>query len=192
MGANGGGEFDGRLQIFLNERGIKREKTLPHTPQYSGVAKRALGILRDKTVALLRGVTERKNDHLWAETMRFVHRTTNGCVTVAFNGSTSPCQLWCGCRSHLDSVPTFGALGYLRRFRPELKLAPHGVTCTMLRLAERFPRKTFRVQGLNTSEILFRQAVTWHPPPATKKGPGRLAKTPQNNTGASHRGAREI
>ena len=48
---DGGGEFAGEFQDLLNRLGIKHEKTPPHTPQYNGVAERALGILRDKTVS---------------------------------------------------------------------------------------------------------------------------------------------
>ena len=60
-----GGGFEGEFQSFLKELGIKRETTPPHTPQYNGVVERALG-LRDKTVALLRGMTADKSDRLWA------------------------------------------------------------------------------------------------------------------------------
>ncbi|CAM9447630.1 unnamed protein product [Sphacelaria rigidula] len=58
---DGGGEFEGEFQNLLNSLSIKPEKTPPHTPQYNGVAERALGILRDKTVVLLRELEEGKN-----------------------------------------------------------------------------------------------------------------------------------
>ena len=176
---DGGGEFDGQFQTFLSERGIKRERTPPHTPQYNGVAERALGILRDKTVALLRGVTEGKSDRLWAEAMNFACQMSNRCVTSSLSGSTSPYELWFGRRPQLDNIPTFGALGYLRRFLPEHKLAPRGAKCIMLGLAEGFPRETFRVRDLNTGKVLFRQAVTWHPPPSEEprsRSPGSATK----------------
>ena len=48
-----GGEFEGEFLLLLKELGVKRETTPPHTPQCSGVVERALGLLRDKTVALL-------------------------------------------------------------------------------------------------------------------------------------------
>ena len=64
QGTDSGGEFDDQLNPFLSERGIKRENTPPHTPQYNGVAEGALGILRDKAVALLRRVTEGESNCL--------------------------------------------------------------------------------------------------------------------------------
>ena len=61
---DGGGEWYGQFLSFLSKLGIKRESTPPYTPQYNGVVERALGLLRDKTVALLRGVMEGKSDRL--------------------------------------------------------------------------------------------------------------------------------
>ena len=66
---DGGGEFEGIFESLLKELEIKSETTPPHTPQYNGVVERAFGLLRDKTVALLRGMTPGKSDHLWAEAM---------------------------------------------------------------------------------------------------------------------------
>ena len=59
-----GGEFEVKFQSLLKELGIKRETTPPHLPQYNGVVERAPGSLLDKTVALLRGMTAGKSDHL--------------------------------------------------------------------------------------------------------------------------------
>ena len=55
---DGGREFEGEFQSLLKELGIKRETTPLHTPQYNGVVERELELLRGKTVALLRGMTE--------------------------------------------------------------------------------------------------------------------------------------
>ena len=49
-----GGELEGEFQSLLKELGIKRETTPPHTPQYNDVVEGALGLLRGKTVALVR------------------------------------------------------------------------------------------------------------------------------------------
>ena len=45
---DGGGEFEGKFQSLLKELGIKRETTLPRTPQHNGVVERALGLLRTR------------------------------------------------------------------------------------------------------------------------------------------------
>lgn len=45
-------------------------------------------ILSDKTVALLRGVTEGKRDRLWVEAMGVAGQMSNWRITSAVNGST--------------------------------------------------------------------------------------------------------
>ena len=67
---DGGGEFEGEFQSLLKGLGIKRETTPPRSPQYNVVMERALGLLRDKTVALLRSMSAGKSDRLWAEELR--------------------------------------------------------------------------------------------------------------------------
>ena len=73
-----------KIQDLLNNLGIKHKKTPPHTPQYNGVAKRALGILRDKTVALLRSfgrsgaeLFQRENNSLVGSGRPSIELTTN-------------------------------------------------------------------------------------------------------------------
>ena len=48
-----GGKFDGEFQRKLDRRSITPERTPPDTPQYNGVAERALGLLREKAIALM-------------------------------------------------------------------------------------------------------------------------------------------
>ena len=43
-----GGEFEGEFQQVLDSHDITHELTPPDTPQYNGVAERALGLLRKR------------------------------------------------------------------------------------------------------------------------------------------------
>ena len=61
---DGRGEFEGEFKSLLEELRIKRETTPLYTPQYNDVVERALGLLRDKIVARLRGMTAGKSDRL--------------------------------------------------------------------------------------------------------------------------------
>ena len=90
---DGGGKFDGESQLLLKELGIKRKTTSPHTPQYNGVVEQALGLLRDKPVTLLPGMTAGKSDLLWAETMNYACEMSNRCTTTSLNPSVSPYEL---------------------------------------------------------------------------------------------------
>ena len=90
---DGGGECEGGFQPLLKELGIKRETTPPHTPQYNGVVERALGLPRDKIVALLRGMTAGKSDRLWAEAINYACEMSNRCTTTPLNPGVSPYEL---------------------------------------------------------------------------------------------------
>lgn len=109
------------------------------------------------------------------------------CLTSALKWPNSPYTLWFGHRLYLGDIPTFGEFGYLRRFRPEHKFAARGAKCIMPGIAEGFLREIFRVQDLNTGEVLFHLAP---PTPQAKiRGPGLLAKVPQRNTDVTRHGA---
>ncbi|CAN0075317.1 unnamed protein product, partial [Sphacelaria rigidula] len=123
---NRGGEFEGEFQNLLNSLSIKPEKTPPHTPQYNGVAERALGIMRDKTVALLRGLEEGKTNRLWAEAMQYACDTSNMCVTSSLDEGVTPYELWYGNKPSLSGILPLGTVGYMRHHSPPNKLAPGG------------------------------------------------------------------
>lgn len=59
---DGGKEFVGCFHSLLDRAGINYDCTPPHTTQRNGVVERTLGLLRDKTAALLRSVIEEKPD----------------------------------------------------------------------------------------------------------------------------------
>ena len=87
---DGGGEFEGEFQSLLIELGIKHEMTSPHTPQHNGVVEWALGLLRDKTVPLLRGMAAGKSDRLWAEVTNYACEMSNRRTATSFNAGISP------------------------------------------------------------------------------------------------------
>ena len=160
---DGGGEFEGESQSLLKKLGIKGEKTSPHTPQYNGVVERALGLLRDKTVALLRGVTTGKSDRLWAEAMNYACEMSSHSPTTSLNPGVSPSKLWVGHRPTFDHLIPFETVGYLRQPEPELKLAPLEAECIMLGIDTNNPRRTFHVRDLTTGQVIMRQTIILHP-----------------------------
>ena len=110
-----GGEFQGAFQSLLAELGIKHERTPPYTPQYNGVAERTLGLLRDKTVALLRGVTEGASERLWAEAMAYACDMSNKCVADSLDHDKTPYEMWHGRLPAFDTLLPFGTMGYPAR-----------------------------------------------------------------------------
>ena len=181
---DGGGEFEGEFQSLLKRLGIKREMTSPHTPQYDGVVERVLGLLRDKTVALLRGMTAGKSDHLWAEAMNYACEMSNRCTTTSFNPGVSPCELCVGHGPTFDHLIPFGTIGYLRRPKPEHMLAPRGAKCIMPGTDTTYPRRTFLVRDLTTGQVIMRQAIMW--PLTADAGQGVSRNTVSKGGGTRH------
>ena len=112
---DGGGEFERKCQSLLKELGIKREMTPPHIPHYNGVVERAHGLLRDKTVAFVRGMTVGKSGRFWVEAMNYACEISNRCTTTSLNPGVSPYELRVGHQPPFDYLIWFGTIGYLRR-----------------------------------------------------------------------------
>ena len=155
---DGGGEFEGEFQSLLKVLGIKREATPPHIPQYNGVVERALGLLRDKTMVLLRSMTTGKSNRLWAEVMNYACEMSNRCTAVSLNPGVFPYQLWVGHRPTFYHLIPFGTVGCLRRPTPAHKVARRGARCIMLGIDINYPRRTFRVRDLTTGQVIIREA----------------------------------
>ena len=164
-----GGEFQGAFPSLLAELSIKHERTPPYTPQHNGVAERTLGLLRDKTVVLLHGVTEGASERLWSEAMAYALDMSNKCVTDSLDHDKTPYEMWHGRPPAFDTLLPFGTVGYRRVEKPAHKLASRGAKRILLGIAgphdvnDHRPRSTFRVRDLTTDAIIWRQAVTWHP-----------------------------
>ena len=155
-----GGDFQGAFQSLLAELGIKEERPLPYTSQPNGVAERVLGLLRDKTVALLRDVTEGASERLWAEAMVYAYDVSNKCVTDSLDHDKTPYEMWHGRPLAFDTLLPFGTLGYRRVKKPTHKLALRVAKCILLGTAgphdvnDYRPRGTFRVRYLTTGAII--------------------------------------
>ena len=84
-----GGEFEREFQRELDRRSITHEHTPPDTPQYNGVAERALGHLREKAITLMEeldNVINVPREKLWAPAMLFACDVTNKSITTSTDG----------------------------------------------------------------------------------------------------------
>ena len=64
MRTDEGGDFKGRFQEELDKLEIHYELPPPGTPQYIGVAERALGLLKEKSLAILETMGDRYSPKL--------------------------------------------------------------------------------------------------------------------------------
>ena len=157
-----GGEFVRKFQELLDDLGINHEMTPPGTPQHNGKAERRLGVIKEKTIALLEGMTEGKSGKLWAEAMSFSADMYNRCVPAGKKTKISPFEQWHGFPPKTNDIKAFGTVGFMRALKQSHKLEPRGKRFIMLGLAHNHPSGTVRVLNRATGEVVARQGVKWH------------------------------
>ena len=123
------GEFEGELQQVLDSHDITHEFTPPDMSQYNGVAERALGLLREKSFAMLQEMTVAASDKLWTEGLNYAGDMSNMCVSSSLEAGTSPYEKWYGRKPSLQHLQPFGTVGYARKRKRAHKLAPRGEQC---------------------------------------------------------------
>lgn len=92
--------------------------------QYSGVAKRALRLVREKTNALIQDLKEGTHDQLWTETMSCACDLTNTSLTTSSQDRISPYKKWYGTTPALNQLQPFRTIGYMRMPTRKHKLTP--------------------------------------------------------------------
>ena len=177
-----GGESEGGFQQGLDSHGITHGSTPPDTPQYNGVAERALGLLREKSIAMLHEMTVAASGRLWAEALNYACDMSNMCVASSLEGNTSPYEKWYGSKPSLQHLKQpFGTVGYARKGKRAHKLAPKGEQCVLLGNAHNHPLETVKVLAVQTGQIVNRQNISWHPETAPD-GPISPASAGNNDT----------
>ena len=102
--SDGGGEFrGGEFGDLCRTRGIKQEFTTADSPQFNGVAERALGLIETAAMAgriqareLYPGAQLPATDSLWAEASHWACDALNRTATTANPESKSPYEMWYG------------------------------------------------------------------------------------------------
>ena len=159
-----GGKFEREFQCELDRRSVTHEHTPPDTPQYNGMAERALGLFRENAIILMEELDDVINvprEKLWAQAMLFACDVTNKSVTTSTDGGKSPYGLWFRKFPPADHLRPFGAVGYARRSVREHKMAPKEKKCVFMGIPRNFPTGKVSVLLVRTRKIVERQAVHW-------------------------------
>ena len=159
-----GGEFEGEFRRELDRRSITHEHTPPDTPQYNGVAERALGLLREKAIILMEELDDVINvprEKLWAQARLFACDVTNKSTTTSTNEGKSPYELWFGKSPTAYHLRPFGTVGYARQSVREHKMAPKGEKCVFMGIPRNVPTGTVSVLLVRSRNIVEKQAVQW-------------------------------
>ena len=125
-----GGEFEREFQRKLDQLGIQHQHILPDMPKHNGVAERWIGLLREKTIALLGNLDKlaasQRKEKYWVEAWNYSTDATNMCATTSTANGITPYQMWYSRSLLLNLLQLFCTVGYLYRMKREHKLAPRG------------------------------------------------------------------
>ena len=153
---NGGG-FEREFQRELDRRSITHEHTPPDTPQYNGVAERALGLLRKKAITLMEEldyVINVPREKLWAQAMLFACDVTIKSATTSTDGGKSPYKLWFEKFPLANHLRPFRAVGYARRSVREHKVVSKGEKYVFVGIPRNCPTGTLGMLLVRTRKAV--------------------------------------
>lgn len=105
-----GGEFYSKeFNNFFEEVGIRRELTIPFTPQHNGVVERKNRTVMDLTRSMLQD--KELPNVLWAEGVATAIYAINRSLTKALKNQT-PLEAWSGKKPSITHMKTFGCIAY--------------------------------------------------------------------------------
>ena len=118
-------------------------------------------------------MTASKSDRLRAEAMNYASERSYRCTTTSLNPGVSPYELGVGHRLTFDHFIPFGIVGYLRRPKPEHKLAPRGSKCIMLGIDTNYPqRPSASATSPPAKSSCVRPSYSTPPPTPERQFPG--------------------
>ena len=138
------------FEKFCVENKIKREFTVPETPQQNGVAERYNRTLAEMTRCNL--IEGKLSKMYWVRAMATANYTLN-CIT---NEKTkkSPFELFFGKKPDLTKLRVFGCIVFMqKRKQQRSKLEPRGVKCKFLGYDDCSP--SYVVQEIDSGQIHF-------------------------------------
>jgi hypothetical protein len=108
--SDNGGEFvNDALSVWMKERGIEHQRTVPYTPQQNGVAERMNRTLMEMVRTVLQSA--QSSPAFWAQAILYAAYTRNRLVTRAVNGKT-PYEAWFGIKPDISTLRPFGCVAY--------------------------------------------------------------------------------
>ena len=119
---NGGEYTSNEFLEYFSAEGIKKEHTVPHTPQQNGVAERKNKTMVGASKAML--FDQGLPLFLWAEAYKTVVYIQNRCPHTAL-GRKTPEDVFIGTRPDVSHIHIFGSVCYCHvHVDPSNKLAP--------------------------------------------------------------------
>lgn len=157
--SDNGGEYTGKeFREYLLKHGIRRQLTVPGTPQQNGVAERINQTLLDMTRCLLieSGLTKT----LWADAIVTAAHIRNKCPSKAI-GCQVPETLWLGREAKVDYLRVYGCRVWAveRRQRRRTKLDPKAIECVLVGYPEGV--KGYKLWDMRNDEFFLSRDVVF-------------------------------
>lgn len=143
-------EFD----EYLKSAGIKRQLTVPYTPQQNGVAERCNRTLVEMARAMLNSAA--LNESFWAEAVACAAYLRNRSPTKALDGKT-PFEMFTGHKPVVKHLRVFGCIAVALEKGPKKKFQEKGKEYTMVGYSE--SSKAYRLFDKTTGDVKISRDV---------------------------------
>ena len=117
-------------------KGVKHQRTAPHSQQQNGIAERYNRTLVEATRCVLHNAG--LANEWWAEAARHVCFVRNRVATKALTDMT-PEECWSGVKPSLEGIRTFGCIAFVHvPDKTRTKLEPKARACMLIAMEEGF------------------------------------------------------
>ena len=118
--SDNGGEYTSKqFNEYCTTNGIRREFTIPETPEQNGVSERNWRTIMNMARAMLKGTDLAR--HWWGQTLATATYLKNRTLVANGNGRT-PYELFYGEKPSLQNIKTFGCKVFIHNPNPRDKL----------------------------------------------------------------------
>ena len=136
---------------MLNKNGIKREFTVPYTPQQNGKAERMNRTLVEMARCLL--LESGLPDTFWAEAVQTANYIRNRCPSKSLKNNVTPYEIWHKEKPDVSNFRKFGCKAFLLDKTPTLgKFTPRSKECIFLGYSNE--AKAYRLWDPNSRKLL--------------------------------------
>uniref|UniRef100_A0A0K8UZ07 Retrovirus-related Pol polyprotein from transposon TNT 1-94 n=1 Tax=Bactrocera latifrons TaxID=174628 RepID=A0A0K8UZ07_BACLA len=151
---NGTEYTNNKFSEFLNECGIKRQLTVPYTPQQNGVAERVNRTIVEMARSLL--VHAELEEELWGEAVHTAVYIRNRAPTKLLKNST-PYEVWYNKKPSVKHLRVFGARAFSLDKTHHCKFSAKGKEYVFVGYSE--VAKAYRLYDRETRRLIIRRDV---------------------------------
>lgn len=151
---NGGEYISKQFDDFLKENGIKRQLTVPHTPQQNGIAERANRTLVEMARSMI--VHANLEEYFWAEAISTAAYIRNRSLTKIHPDMT-PQEIWSGKKPTVAHFKIFGSVAVALDKTENKKFRAKGKEYIMVGYSDE--AKGYRLYDMDKKIIIVRRDV---------------------------------